>query len=935
MIITLRPYQQDGIDRVLEAERRGDRRQLGVAATGLGKASPVSEPVLMPGGWQPIGELEPGDQVIGVDGKPTEILGVYPQGIKPVMRVTFQDGSWARCCPEHLWTVRTKYDRYRRRPWRTMTTTDIALSRQDWQIPLVAPVHHDHRSLPVDPYTLGVLLGDGCVGCPRELRVCTDEWIWDRLGLPGHIVERLDSGYTIAARIKDPSLNVALQSLGLWGKRSWEKHLPPIYLLGTPADRLAVLRGLMDTDGHPMVDGGAEFSSTAESLVLAVAELVRSLGGVARNITDRVTSYTHNGEKLQGRRSWRVNIKMPADACPFLLPRKAERWRPPTKYPPARVIRSIEPDGPDVEQVCIRVANPDGLYVTRDHIVTHNTVMFTALAERRRGRTLVLAHRDELISQAAGKMAEVWPELGVTAATRAALRSSDHPAADAPINPEGIGIVKAAADDVRAHVVVASVQTLARPARLERLTGAISSEGSLLTADVEPFNLVVVDEAHHAVADTYRRILTELRAGEDDGPLLLGVTATPDRGDGKGLDGLFHSVAFNYDILFGIQSGYLSDVRGRAVKVRELDVSKIKTTAGDYQAGDAGRALEEAGGPAVIARAIVKHAKDRRTLVFTPTVATATEVAAECIGLGLVAEWVSGETDQDERRRILRDYAAGRIQVLANCAVLTEGFDDPGIGCVVVGRPTKSRALYAQMVGRGTRRHPEKNYCLVLDVVGAADEHSLITIPSLFGLDGKRRTAARNGSRSVAEMADEHAREQRHIGEVIAESVELFHKIRTGGIAWLPTHSRSAPRKRYVRPMPKDDRGREYPTVVLSQMEQGADVWTAGLEWPSTGAQRPLIRRVPMETAQGVAEDAVRALTAQTNADALVTTDADWRAKPPSSRLLRHAKNWHVTVQAGWTAGQVSDEINTRAAKAAARKAAKLRESAMAEQKGA
>lgn len=571
------------------------------------------------------------------------------------------------------------------------------------------------------------------------------------------------------------------------------------------------------------------------------------------------------------------------------------------------------------------------------------TVIFTSLAEKRGTRALVLAHRDELIAQAAGKVAELWPDLGVTQACMSALRAMDHPALEAGlhINPNGIGIVKAAADDVRAHVVIASVQTLSRPNRLARLTDAIDAQGSLLTPDVPPFSLLVVDEAHHAAARSYRDILKQLRAGEPDGPLLLGVTATPDRGDGVGLDDLFQSIVFNYDMLWGIRAGYLADVRGRAVKVAGLNIDGIKKSAGDYQAGDAGRALEDAGAPQAIAKAIKRHAKDRRTLVFTPTVATANEVAAECVGQGLIAAWVSGDTPMDDttgpdgraipgRRTILRQFRDGEIQVLANCAVLTEGFDDPGISCVVVARPTQSCALYTQMVGRGTRKHPEKDFLLVLDVVGAASEHNLVTIPSLFGLGGKLRSKARNGAAGVVELADEHARTEISHGRIVAEDVELFHQVRAAGISWLPTHSKSAPRKRYVRPLPNDG-PKEMPTVVLSQMEPKRDVWTAGLEWKS-GAQRALIRRVPMETAQGVAEDAVRKLTPNS---ALVTTDAEWRSHPPSRRLLAVAAKWHVKIIDGMTAGQVSDEINTRAAKAAARKREKARQQAMVEAKGA
>lgn len=336
--------------------------------TGSGKAQPVDEPVLTPGGWVPIGSIKPGDEVIGQSGKATMVTHVHPQGVRPVMRVTFSDGSWTRCDPEHLWTVRSKAQKYLGIPWRTFTAVELAGElHRGWQVPTVEPAHLADVPLPVDPYTLGVLLGDGGLS-NHTLRLSTDEWIWDRLGVTGRIYSHADCGYVVDVFIHDPALRSALDSLGLLGKRSWEKHVPPIYLLGTPADRLALLRGLMDTDGTAK----GEFSTTSEQMARSMVELVQSLGGTA-SITDRVTKYTYRGEKKDGRRSWRVRVRMPADLCPFLLPRKADAWVAPTKYPPTRTIRSIELDGNPVEQVCIQVAAPDQLYVTRSYAVTHNS----------------------------------------------------------------------------------------------------------------------------------------------------------------------------------------------------------------------------------------------------------------------------------------------------------------------------------------------------------------------------------------------------------------------------------------------------------------------------------------------------------------------------------------------------------------------------------
>jgi ATP-dependent helicase IRC3 len=505
------------------------------------------------------------------------------------------------------------------------------------------------------------------------------------------------------------------------------------------------------------------------------------------------------------------------------------------------------------------------------------TVMFCALAERRGGRTLILAHRDELIEQAAAKVVEVWPDANV-------------------------GVVKAARNETGAQVVVASVQTLARPARLDALVGV----GAGFFAR-EEFDLVVVDECHHSAAESYVRILEALNAGEPDGPLLLGVTATLDRGDGKGLDHLFEEVVADWPILWGIQQGYLCDLAGQRVHISTLDLSKVKVTAGDYNQGAAGRALEDAGAPEAIAAAWMNYAQDRRkTLVFTPTVETAVQTADAFAQWGVKAAWVSGETPIDDRRAILRGFSDGTYQVLANCAVLTEGYDEPGVDCVVVARPTKSRALYTQMVGRGTRRHPDKTDCLVLDVAGVTDIHSLVSLPSLFGVEDVKEFEERG--EGVAATVEREAMEKVALGRITAEEADLFKVVRQAGITWVPVHEPGADRKRFVRPL-----GQEDCTVVLAQLD--ADRWGVGVRLPALvdgkwrygdGGWRTIIRDVSQETAQSVAEDFIRKHPSRR----LATADAAWRQNRPTPRMIAFAERLKIKVDKGMTGGQVSDAID-------------------------
>lgn len=508
------------------------------------------------------------------------------------------------------------------------------------------------------------------------------------------------------------------------------------------------------------------------------------------------------------------------------------------------------------------------------------TVMFCSLAERRGGRALILAHRDELVSQAAQKVREIWPGVDV-------------------------GIVKAGDNDVHSHVVVASVQTLARQRRLAQLLAPFSPEGVTLLGRADPFELVVVDEAHHATADSYQTVLQALDAGEPTGPLLLGVTATPDRGDGKGLDTTFDEIVWSYDLLWGIRSKYLADLRGLRVRISDLDLSKVKRSRGDYEAGSAGRALEDAEAPAAILAAWQEHAADRRTIVFTPTVEVARLVAEQFTAVGVASSYVHGGTPLDERRRLLRAFSDGTCQVLANCAVLTEGFDEPRVDCIVVARPTRSRALYAQMVGRGTRLHPDKVDCLVLDVVGASDELTLVTVPSLVGVEKEFAARLGDGTATVSAMVDAHEQNQVRLGRLSAEQVNLFREVRAAGVAWVPVHHAAQP-PRYERSL-----GQHRPTVVmLRRPGDEPDSWLAGLIMPD-GSKRVLAEGLSMDMAQGVAESYVRA----NGNDRLTATDAPWRTRPPSTKALEAASKWRLTVDPSWNAGQLSDALDAHIAR--------------------
>lgn len=332
-------------------------------------------------------------------------------------------------------------------------------------------------------------------------------------------------------------------------------------------------------------------------------------------------------------------------------------------------------------------------------------------------RVLVLVHTDELVRQAATKIKSIAPHLS-------------------------IGIVKAAQNEVTADVIVASVQTL----RSERRRAQLQRVG-----------LVIVDECHHATASTYRMILDHYGCMSESGTPTMGVTATLMRGDGGPLGEIWQAVAFARTIGYGVRQGYLIPPRGRAVEVPDLDLASVKRTKNDFREGELGTALADSLAPELIAQAYAEHAGDRSGILFCPTVASATVMAEAMNAAGIKTEVIHGALPMDERRAILDRLESGATQVLANCMVLTEGFDSPRVSCVVVARPTRSKGLYIQMVGRGLRVDPLRPYaeqdCLVLDVVGSAGQHDLCSIADLSDkpLDPKE---ARKG-KTLLDLEDE------------------------------------------------------------------------------------------------------------------------------------------------------------------------------------
>lgn len=368
---------------------------------GQGKQQPTSEPVLTPEGWRPIGDIEVGDLVIGGDGTPTEVTGVYPQKCREVYRVTFNDGGSTRCGPDHLWAVNwwgTERTGPRRSDGRRasravrrsgvltlaeMLECGIYINKGAscrYEVPVIsAPVEYAKiPEPPIDPYELGVILGDGHVTSTGQTTITSDTAILEGMAY-GRKITPHKGGSPYTSSLDSGHWSGRLKALGLAGKNSHEKFVPDGYLGGSIDTRMALLAGLLDTDASAESAGMAEFSTTSKALADAVVALAWSLGGITTMSGPRQTSYTHNGEKRLGRPSWRVHVWTTFN--PFRLERKAERWvdRLGSRgWFRRRLIQSVERVD-DEASVCIQVAAEDGLYVTNDFAVTHNTSVLQAL----------------------------------------------------------------------------------------------------------------------------------------------------------------------------------------------------------------------------------------------------------------------------------------------------------------------------------------------------------------------------------------------------------------------------------------------------------------------------------------------------------------------------------------------------------------------------
>ena len=399
----------DGLDEKMNGGLSKGELAIILAPFGVGKALPNSNKVYTPEGYKLMGEIKVNDKVFGRNGKETKVIGVYPQGNRPIFKISFNDGTSTFCDEEHLWSVNSINQRNRSswkngkrikiepdNSFKVVKTLDLidkltfgSKKSLNFKIPMVEPVEFNEKELPINPYVLGVMLGDGYMKTSRfttkDIEIADEVSRTNSVNIS--IKERCrdtDKGDVLVQEclfdVCIYGITDKIKSLGLYDKKSDTKFIPTDYLFNSIGNRLELLRGLLDTDGNVRKNGGIEYVSTSKELTDNVRWLVLSLGGFCK-VSSKTPTYTYKGIKKIGKKAYKLTISFPDknNIIPFKLNRKNDRVVNRVKYDNNKFIKSIEYSH-DEEATCIMVDNDEHLFVTDDFIVTHNTTMITKIA---------------------------------------------------------------------------------------------------------------------------------------------------------------------------------------------------------------------------------------------------------------------------------------------------------------------------------------------------------------------------------------------------------------------------------------------------------------------------------------------------------------------------------------------------------------------------
>lgn len=691
--ITLREEQSAWVRDVLYAMAEHGSC-LGVSPTGSGKCLGKGTGILMAdGSIKKVEDVRVGDLLLGPDSKPRRVVSLA-RGREMMYQVSQQGADSYVCNESHILSLKVRGTTrkliigkqvYKPGQVLNICVRDYLLLPDSIKANLAgwftgASFNRPAEQLPLDPYLLGVWLGDGCVGTPlvvnnepeiiAEIQAYADK---NNMRFSSHKYKKKngeDTAIRSAAVNEKGRLNKFTKHLEILGVL-YEKHIPGAYKLASKADRLQLLAGIIDTDGYLHRGYSYDICFKSERFADDFCWLCRSLGFAVTK-----TQKTARASKDS---AYAVYQRVYVRGCLSMIPCKVARRKAAagfkTKANHQLMRISVEQLGVD-DYYGFEISGTDRLFLLQDFTVTHNTVMFNEIVRRcvKKGyRVLILAHREELLTQAQSKLYQSHRITG--------------------------GIIMAGyKGDYSLPVQIASVQTLVN----RRMPKNIQ--------------VIIIDEAHHTTAQTYRKILDNYPEAK-----ILGVTATPVRSSGEGFEDVFKSMVTGASIKWLEQQGSLVPAKQCVCPLSHAELAKIKVTAGDYNDKQLSAFM-----CSTTQRQIdmwVKYASGLRTIAFAVDIAHMDKLMTEAKRRGIKCAAVTGETDKDVRKSYFRQVQRGDIQILFNVGVATEGTDIPEIQCVFTCRPTKSLSLYMQMVGRGSRPSAGKDHYLLLDCANLVLTH--------------------------------------------------------------------------------------------------------------------------------------------------------------------------------------------------------------------
>ena len=712
----LRPYQEKVVGKAIKAlADHGDT--LIVAATGChAKGTGI---VMYDGSVKKVEDIKVGDRLMGPDSTPRTVLELH-HGHDDMHEVQPIRGSAFIVNGGHILSLQQT----KRREGDKKANSIVNVSVREWLSWNKHQKHlhklyraktinfcHNKMGLPIDPYFLGVLIGDGSLRYGVTVNTM-DKEIVDMLrdqaaiwGLSLKTREDVNSKantYVFSGwyRVRNP-LSEELRKLGLFGKLSVDKFVPQVYKTASIDHRLQLLAGLLDTDGYTDKRKCCEFSTGSERLAEDVAFIARSLGFYC----------TPKEKRVNGKIYWRFDICGDLSRIPF----RVERRKASVRLQKKDVLRTgftIKHIGKG-EYFGFAV-DGDNLYLMEDFTVTHNsgkTWMLSTIAGKIGGKQLVLQHRQELVQQNLNKFKIINPEVSC-------------------------GLWTATQKSFEADATFAMVQSLEKHVE-----------------QIPKIDLLIADEAHHCAAPTWRKIIEAVKAKNPDCKI-LGVTATPKRADSKGLRSVFSNICSQVTAKELINKGFLVPYRTFVVSIGDT-IEELKKLSSQPDFGDQD-AVAEILNTTPINKEIVRnwelYAKNRPTVIFASTVQHAQDVATAFLEAGIHAECVHGEMSQITRKVILQEMTEGKVKIVTNAMVLTEGWDYPPVSCVILLRKCSSKSTMIQMVGRGLRTVNPSEYpgvikkdCIVLDFGASLLTHESLEADSELDADatGKGEGEAR------------------------------------------------------------------------------------------------------------------------------------------------------------------------------------------------